>query len=149
MINKALLPIKSANTDFFQYSNITLYSNITIYLWKLLHVYTSSWLLRSSADTWEFRIPSFRTKSSGQRSFSYQAPVIWNQLPVSIHGFTSVSSLKLSLKTFLFLKTFSSVPLPWYTTLCVSVHVCVCVVCVEFCNYVHLKNVQALRACAD
>ena len=31
-----------------------------------------------------FRIPSCRTKSSGQRSFSYQAPVIWNQLPVSV-----------------------------------------------------------------
>ena len=41
--------------------------------------------------------------------FPYQAPVIWNQLRHS----TSVSSFKFSfLKTFLFLKTFSSVPLP-------------------------------------
>ena len=31
-----------------------------------------------------FRIPSFRTKHRCQRSFSYQTPVIWNQLPVSI-----------------------------------------------------------------
>ena len=26
-----------------------------------------------------FRIPSFRTKSNGQRSFSYRAPTAWNQ----------------------------------------------------------------------
>ena len=61
-----------------------------------------------------FRIPSFRTKSCGQCSFSYQAPVIWNQLPVSVRRSTSVSSFKSPLKTFLFLKTFSSVASSWY-----------------------------------
>ena len=60
-----------------------------------------------------------------------------NQLPVSVHHSTSVSSLKSSLKTFLFLTNFSSVPLPWYTTLCV----CIRVVCIEFWKYVHSKNV--------
>ena len=44
-----------------------------IYLSELLHLYTPSRLLRSSTDTRMFRIPSFRTKSCGQRSFSYQA----------------------------------------------------------------------------
>ncbi len=83
-----------------------------IYLSELLHLYTPSRQLRSSTDTRVFRIPSFRTKSCGQRSFSYQAPVIWNQLPVSVRHSTSVSSFKSSLKTFLFLKTFSSVSLP-------------------------------------
>ena len=68
--------------------------------------------LRSSTDTRVFRIPSFRTKSSGQRSFSYQAPVIFNQLPVPVRHSTSASSFKSALKTFLFLKTFSSVSLP-------------------------------------
>ena len=68
--------------------------------------------VRSSTDTRVFRIPSFRTKSCGQRSFSHQAPVIWNQLPVSVRHSTSVSSFKSSLKTFLFLKTFSSASLP-------------------------------------
>ena len=77
-----------------------------------LHLYTPSWQLRSSTDTRAFRILSFRTKSCGQRSFSYQAPVIWNQLPVSVRHPTPVSSFKSSLKTFLFLKTFSSVSLP-------------------------------------
>ena len=83
-----------------------------IYLSELLQLYTPSRQLRSSTDTRVFRIPSFRTKSCGQRSFSYQAPVIWNQLPVSVRHSTSVSSFKSSLKTFLFLKTFSSVSLP-------------------------------------
>ena len=32
---------------------------------------------------------------------------------------TSVSSFEFFLETFLFLKTFSSLPLPWYTTVCV------------------------------
>ena len=103
-----------------------------ICLSELLHLYTPSRQLRSSTDTRVFRIPSFRTKSCGQRSFSYQAPVIWNQLPVSVSHSTSVSSFKSSLKTVLFLKTISSVSLPWYATgvcvcVCVCVHVRVCV----------------------
>ena len=55
-----------------------------IYLSELLHFCTPSRQLRSSADTRVFRIPSFRTKSCGQRSFSYHVPIIWNQLPVSV-----------------------------------------------------------------
>ena len=78
-----------------------------VYLLELLHLYTPSRQLGSSTDTRVFRIPSFRTKSCGQRSFS-QAPDIWNQLPVSVRHSTSVGSFKSSLKTFLFLKTFPS-----------------------------------------
>ena len=115
-----------------------------ICLSELLHLYTLSRQLRSSTDTRVFRIPSFRTKSCGRRSFSYQAPVIWNQIRVSVRHSTSVSSFKSSLKTFLFLKTFSSVSLPWCATgvcVCVCVWVCVraCVracVCVCVCMYV-------------
>ena len=73
-----------------------------IYLSERLHLYAPSRQLRSSTDTRVFRIPSFRTKSCGQRSFSYQTPVIWNQLPVSVCHSTSVSSFKSSLKIFLF-----------------------------------------------
>ena len=83
-----------------------------VYPSELLHLYIPSRQLRSSTDTRVFRIPSFRTKSCGQRAFSYQAPVIWNQLPVSVRHSTSVSSFKSSLKIFLFLKPFSSVSLP-------------------------------------
>ena len=41
-----------------------------IYLSEPLHLYTPSRQFRSSTDTRVFRIPSFRTKSCGQRSFS-------------------------------------------------------------------------------
>ena len=121
-----------------------------IYLSELLHLYTPSWQLCSSTDTRVFRIPSFRTKSSGQRSFSYQAPVIWNQLPVSVHHSTSVSSFKSSLKTFLFLKTFSSVSLPWLlwyaTGVCVCVCACVCVhACASLC--IHIVCIEFWQIC--
>ena len=78
----------------------------SIYLSEPLYLYTPSRQLRSSTDIRVFRIPSFRTKSCGQRFFSYQAPVIWNQLPVSVRHCVSASSFKSSLKTFLFLKGF-------------------------------------------
>ena len=91
--------------------------------------------LCSFADTWVFRISSFRTKSSGQRFFSYQAPTTWNKLPASIRHASSVSSFKSSLKTFLFSKTFSSVPLPWGA--CVCQGMCLCVrVCASVGAYV-------------
>ena len=38
------------------------------------HLYTPSRQLRSSADTPVLRMPSFRTKASGQRPFSDQPP---------------------------------------------------------------------------
>ena len=56
----------------------------SIYLSELIHPYTPFRQLRSSTDTRVYRISSFRTKSCGQHSFSYQAPLIWNQLPVSV-----------------------------------------------------------------
>ena len=125
-----------------------------IYLSELLHLYTPSWQLRSSTDTRVFRIPSFRTKSCGQRSFSYQAPVIWNQLPVSVRHSTSVSSFKysvienLSLFKNLFF-SFIALIFDWCVCVCVfvrvrracvRVRVCVCacvcvciqVICIEF-----------------
>ena len=87
----------------------------------------------SSADTRVFRIPSFRTKSCGQHSFSYQAPLSGTN-SLFLSAILPVSSFKSSLKTFLFLKAFSSVSLPRYTTLCVcggggggGVCACMCV----------------------
>ena len=72
-----------------------------------------------------------------QRSFSYQTPVIWNQLPVSVRHSASVSSFKSSLKTFLFLKAFFFSPIDLiYNSVCVCVCVCVCCVCAV--SYTHL-----------
>ena len=104
------------------------------YLSDLLQLYTPSLQLRSSADTRVFRIPSFRTKSNGQRSFSYQAPTTWNKLPASIRHASSVSSFR---------SFFSPLAL---RCLCESsyVHVCVCVcVCVYACVCMCVRG----RAC--
>ena len=90
----------------------SLNGSVPTYLSDLLHLFTISRQLRSSADTRVFRIPSFRIESSDQRFCSDQAPTTWHNLPGFIRHAFSVSSFKSSLKTFLSSKTFSSVPLP-------------------------------------
>ena len=115
--------------DWFQLASLcfkSLNGSAPAYLSGLLHLYSPSRQLHSSADTQVFRITSFHTKSSDQRSFSYQVPTTWNKLPASIHHACSVSSFKSSLKTFLFWKTFSSAPLPWDACMCQDVCGCVC-----------------------
>ena len=72
------------------------------YLSKLVHIYTPSRSLRSSSDTRLLRIPSVRTKTYGQRSFSYQSPTTWNTLPAPLRHSDSLTSFKTSLKTHLF-----------------------------------------------
>ncbi len=72
------------------------------YLSDLLHLYTPSRQLRSSSDTHLLRIPRFRTKTAGQRSFSHQAPSSWNKLPLALRSSDCLSFFKSSLKTTLF-----------------------------------------------
>ena len=72
------------------------------YISDLLTLYTPSRQLRSSNDTSVLKIPVYRTKSSGYRSFSVQAPTIWNNLPHSIRSASSLPSFKTKLKTYLF-----------------------------------------------
>ena len=72
------------------------------YLCDLLELYTPSRSLRSSADSRIFRVPYRRRKTQGQRSFSYIAPVVWNQLPFTVRHSDSLSSFKRNLKTHLF-----------------------------------------------
>ena len=51
-----------------------------------------------------------------------EASVIWNQLPVSVRHYTSVSSFNASLKTFLFQNLlFGPIDLALYTCVCVCV----------------------------
>ena len=108
----------------------SLNGSASTYLSDLLQLYTPR-QFRSSADPRVFRIPSFRTKSSGQRTFSYQAPTTWNKLPASIRYESSVSSFKASLKTSLFENFFLSPPalrcLCMSRCVFVSVSVCLCV----------------------
>ena len=51
------------------------------YLTELLRIYKPTRQLRSSSDTSILCIPTVRTHSIGQRSFSYAAPTVWNTLP--------------------------------------------------------------------
>ena len=72
------------------------------YLSTLLHVYVPSRQLRSSSDSKLLRIPHVKTKSFGQRSFSYVAPSVWNSLPQEVRNVTLTSDFKTALKTHLF-----------------------------------------------
>ena len=68
----------------------------------LLQIYMPSRTLRSTADKHKLKIPLFKTKYSCQRSFSYQGPVTWNNLPFSIRHTQTYSSFKSQLKPHLF-----------------------------------------------
>ena len=62
--------------------------------------------LRSSNDRL-LRVPRWKLKSFGYRSFSYQGPVVWNSLPIDLKLSSSLSSFKSRLKTHLFKKSYS------------------------------------------
>ena len=72
------------------------------YLSDLLQRYIPSRTLRSSSQSLlqlPRRLPS---KSYGQRSFSYAAPLLWNDLPLHIRTAANVNTFKSLLKTHLF-----------------------------------------------
>ena len=71
------------------------------YLTELLRINKPTHQLRSSSDTSILCIPTVRTHSLGQRSFSYASPTVWNTLPYEIRSSNTISSFK-SLKTYLF-----------------------------------------------
>ena len=58
--------------------------------------------LRSTLDNRIFTPPFVRTKTYGNRSFSYQAISIWNSLPYDIRHSPAVSVFKSKLKSHLF-----------------------------------------------
>ncbi len=65
----------------------------------MLKPYTPSANLRSSSKGL-LTIPSVKLVSYGERSFSYAAPKLWNELPEYISE--NLSILKTRLKTYLF-----------------------------------------------
>ena len=72
------------------------------YLSELLQQYTPSRSLRSSTDTRLLRHKRFKRKKHGHRSFSCNAPELWNSLPKSVRHCPSAPSFKSKLKTYLF-----------------------------------------------
>ena len=77
-------------------------STAPYYLTELLKIYKPTHQLHSSSDTSILCIPTVRTHSLGQRSFSYAAPTVWKTLPYEIRSSNTISSFKLSLITYLF-----------------------------------------------
>ena len=55
-----------------------------------------------SSDTRTFRIPFTKTKTFGQRAFSFTGPTEWNSLPYDVRNSVSTSTFKQALKTHLF-----------------------------------------------
>ena len=59
------------------------------YLSGSLQTYQSSRTLRSSKERL-LRVPRRKLKTVGERSFSFQAPLVWNALPTSLRNITSL-----------------------------------------------------------
>ena len=71
------------------------------YVNDLLKPYIPSRALRSSQKDL-LEKPRYKLKTFGERSFSYQAPLIWNSIPNDMKTVSSVTQFKKSLKTFYF-----------------------------------------------
>ena len=71
------------------------------YLVELLTQYKPERTLRSSKKSL-FCVPQTMTRSYGERSFSYAAPVLWNHLPEHVRKINTYESFRTSLKSHLF-----------------------------------------------
>ena len=71
------------------------------YMSELVNVYIPSRCLRSSSDSRTLTIAFVRTKVR-RRSFAYQRPATWNELPFDLRHKDSLSTFKGALKTYLF-----------------------------------------------
>ena len=77
------------------------------YFSNMLTAYTPSRSLRSSADQFTLITPKVQMKTTGERSFAFCGPTIWNSLPCNIRSIQSTPSFKRALKTHLFKKHYS------------------------------------------
>ena len=76
------------------------------YISDFLSQYRPGRALRSSSKML-LRVPSYKFKTYGSRSFSYMAPHLWNELPDSIRHSPSLATFKSRLKTYLFNEAFN------------------------------------------
>ena len=72
-----------------------------LYIKELLKPYIPSRTLRSSDDLL-LNVPKTIHKTTGDRSFSYSEPKLWNNLPVQMRQIKELSSFKSALKGHLF-----------------------------------------------
>ena len=71
------------------------------YLSELLQIYTPDRNLRSKNKDL-FVIPKRSTKFYGERTFAYNAPTLWNNVPLNLRQITNINKFKTALKTHLF-----------------------------------------------
>ena len=76
------------------------------YLKDLLHPYIPARTLRSQ-NAGLLIVPRVGKCTLGSRAFSYQAPLLWNNLPSDIRGADTLSIFKSRLKSYLYSKSFS------------------------------------------
>ncbi|KAK7102473.1 hypothetical protein V1264_020687 [Littorina saxatilis] len=95
---------KTANICFNSFPD----PHFPVYLSELLHPYTPSRQLRSSTDSRIFSIPLTKTKTTGDRSFSFSAPTLWNQLPHPIRHCETSCTFKKTLKNHLFKSAYNT-----------------------------------------
>uniref|UniRef100_A0A8P4G3Q0 Reverse transcriptase domain-containing protein n=1 Tax=Dicentrarchus labrax TaxID=13489 RepID=A0A8P4G3Q0_DICLA len=76
------------------------------YLKELIVPYYPTRTLRS-LNAGLLVVPIVSKSRTGARAFSYQAPLLWNQLPVVVREADTLSTFKSRLKTFLFDKAYS------------------------------------------
>ena len=77
------------------------------YLIELLTQYKPERTLRSSKKSL-FCVPQTMTRSYRERSFSYAAPVLWNNLPEHVRNIDTYEKFRTSLKTHLFNTSYMS-----------------------------------------
>ena len=76
------------------------------YLKELIIPYCPTRALRSK-NAGLLVVPRVSKSTMGARAFSYQAPLLWNQLPVCVQAADTLYVFKSALKTFLFDKAYS------------------------------------------
>ena len=76
------------------------------YISDLLEKPTRLRELRSSADSTLLNVPKKKSKTYGERSFSFYGPKLWNGLPRDIRESCNISILKKRLKHFLFIRAY-------------------------------------------
>ncbi len=72
-----------------------------VYLRDMVERYMPSRPLRSSSALL-LKVPRFKNKALGARTFAYAAASLWNSLPLGIRAINNIDTFKLSLKTHLF-----------------------------------------------
>ena len=102
LMNLHWLPIQSRiHYKILLFAYQCFYQFGPLYLVELLTKYKPERTLRSSKKSL-FYVPQTMTRSYGERSFSFAAPVLWNNLPEHIRNIETYQQFRTSLKTYLF-----------------------------------------------